>query len=94
MSKVKGQGSSKNNHKSAGKRLGVKLYAGQKVCKGQIIVRQVGLSKRAGDGTYLSRNFSIHADRDGIVSFVKRRYPHFSGKRVPRTTVVVSTEKS
>ena len=89
MSKVKGQGSTKNNHKTAGKRLGVKLSAGQKVRRGQIIVRQVGASKRAGAGTYLSNNFSIHAARDGVVSFSKKRYPHFSGRSVPRTTVVV-----
>ena len=92
MSKVKGQGSSKNNHKTAGKRLGVKLYAGQPVKRGQVIVRQVGLNKRAGDGTYVSRNFTIHAARDGVVGFVKKKYPHFSGKTVPRTSVVVKTE--
>ena len=38
MSKVKGQGSTRNNHKSAGKRLGVKRYAGQAVRRGEIIV--------------------------------------------------------
>lgn len=89
MSKVKGQGSSKNNHKTAGKRLGVKLYAGQKVRQGQIIIRQVGMNKRAGDGAYLSKNFSIHAARDGVVHFAKKRCPHFSGRSVPRTVVVV-----
>ena len=89
MSKVKGQGSSKNNHKTAGKRLGVKLQAGQSVIRGQIIVRQVGLNKRAGAGTYVSRNFSIHAAQDGVVAFQKRKYPHFSGRSVPRTTVIV-----
>ena len=92
MSKVKSQSSSKNNHKTAGKRLGVKLYAGQKVRLGQVIVRQVGLTKRAGDGCYHSRNFTIHAARDGIVKFVKKRYPHFSGKTVARVTVIVEKQ--
>ena len=89
MSKVKGQGSSKNNHKTAGKRLGVKLYDGQAVKIGQVIVRQVGLTKRAGKGTYHSRNFTIHASKDGIVRFKKKRYPKFSGQTVTRTTVIV-----
>lgn len=89
MSKVKGQGSTKNNHKSAGKRLGVKRYSGQKVRNGEIIVRQVGASKRAGSGAYMSNNFSIHAAKDGIVFFEKKRYPSFSGKTIPRTTIIV-----
>ena len=89
MSKVKGQGSTKNNHKTAGKRLGIKRYAGQKVREGDIIVRQIGMTKRAGDGTYCSRNFSIHAAKSGTVSFLKKRYASFSGKTVARTTVIV-----
>ena len=89
MSKVKGQGSTKNNRKTAGKRLGVKRYAGQRVNCGEIIVRQVGLTKRAGSGTYHSRNFSIHAAKDGVVRFQKRRYPSFSGRNITRTTVIV-----
>ena len=89
MSKIKGQGSSKNNHKTAGKRLGVKLYGGQQVRKGQIIVRQVGMTKRAGAGTYLSRNFSIHAAKDGQVVFTPRKIKLFTGKSYPRTEVQV-----
>ena len=89
MAKVKGQGSTKNNHKTVGKRLGVKRYDGQKVRCGEIIVRQIGLTKRAGIGTYFSKNFSIHAAKDGVVHFQKRRYPTFSGRTAPRTTVIV-----
>ena len=89
MSKTRSGGSSKNNRKTAGKRLGLKFCGGQQVYKGQIIVRQVGMTKRAGLGTYLSRNFSIHATKDGIVHFEKKRYPHFSGKSVSRVTVIV-----
>ena len=89
MAKVKAQGSSKNNHKTAGKRLGVKRYAGQHVRQGEIIIRQVGMTKRAGPGTYASRNFSIHAAKDGVVRFQKKRFPNFSGKTVPRVAVIV-----
>lgn len=89
MSKVKAGGSSKNNRDSAGKRLGVKLFGGEKVKVGQVIVRQVGLTKRAGPGTKLSRNFTIHADKDGVVSYKTRRVKTFSGKTVPRVEVSV-----
>ncbi len=89
MSKVKAGGSSKNVHDSPGQRLGVKLYGGQKVKTGQVIVRQIGLTKRAGKGTKLSRNFTIHADRDGTVAFRTRRVRRFTGKTVERTEVTV-----
>jgi len=69
MSHVKAGGTAKNIHKSPGQRLGVKLYGGQTVKTGQVIVRQVGMSKRAGDGTKISRNFTIHAAKDGVVKF-------------------------
>lgn len=89
MSKVKAGGSSKNVHDSPGQRLGVKRFGGQKVNKGEVIVRQVGESKIAGQGTYMSRNFTIHAAKDGVVEFAKRRVRKFTGKTVPRTEVIV-----
>jgi len=61
MSHVKAGGTSKNIHDSPGQRLGVKLFGGQNVKTGQIIIRQTGLNKRAGKGTFLSRNYTIHA---------------------------------
>lgn len=89
MSKVKAGGSAKNISDSAGKRLGVKLFGGESVKTGQIIVRQTGSSKRSGPGTFLSRDYTIHAAKDGIVRFNKRRYKLFSGKTAPRTEVTV-----
>lgn len=89
MSKVKAGGSSKNVHDSPGQRLGVKLFGGQKVKTGQIIVRQTGLTKRGGKGTFVSRNFTIHAAKDGIVKFSQRRVKLFTGKTAPRTEVSV-----
>lgn len=89
MSHVKAGGTSKNNRDSQGQRLGVKLFGGQKVNTGEIIVRQVGLTKRAGKGTKLSRNYTIHAAKDGIVKFNERRVRLFSGKSVKRTEVTV-----
>lgn len=89
MSKVKAGGSSKNVHDSPGQRLGVKLFGGQKVKTGQVIVRQIGMTKRAGKGTFMSRNFTIHASQDGVVKFSQRRFKTFTGRSVPRTEVTV-----
>lgn len=89
MSKVKAGGTAKNIHDSPGQRLGVKIFGGQKVKNGQVIVRQVGMTKRAGDGTSLSRNFTIHAARDGVVKFQTRKVRLFSGRSVRRTEVTV-----
>lgn len=89
MSHVKAGGTAKNVHDSPGQRLGVKLYGGQKVKTGQVIIRQVGATKRAGVGTFVSRNFTIHAAKDGVVKFQKRRVRLFSGRSVTRTEVTV-----
>ncbi|HET6924928.1 MAG TPA: 50S ribosomal protein L27 [Candidatus Saccharimonadales bacterium] len=89
MSHVKAGGTSKNTRDSQGQRLGVKLFGGQTVKTGQVIVRQVGLTKRAGKGTMLSSNYTIHAARDGVVKFTTRRVKRFTGKTVARTEVTV-----
>lgn len=90
MSKVKAGGSSKNIHNNAGARLGVKRFGGQTVSEGEVLVRQTGATKIAGPGTYMSRNFTIHAGQAGTVGFTKVKKGHFTGKTVPRTQVTVS----
>ena len=89
MSHVKAGGTAKNTRYSPGQRLGVKVSGGQKVTVGQVIIRQIGLTKRAGDGTKLSRNFTIHAARDGVVTFTSRKIRTFTGRSVRRTEVTV-----
>lgn len=89
MSHVKAGGSSKNIHNNAGQRLGVKRFGGQKVRAGEVLVRQTGSTKIAGPGTYISRNFTIHAAVDGVVEFAKVKKAKFTGKTVPRTQVIV-----
>ncbi|HEV2403283.1 MAG TPA: 50S ribosomal protein L27 [Candidatus Saccharimonadales bacterium] len=89
MSHVKAGATAKNVHDSPGQRLGVKLFGGQKVKTGQIIVRQVGLTKRAGAGTKLSRNYSIHAAKDGMVVYRIRKIRRFTGHTVRRTEITV-----
>lgn len=89
MSHVKAGGSSKNIHNNAGQRLGVKRFGGQKVHAGEVLVRQTGATKIAGPGTYISRNYTIHAAIDGVVEFAKVKKTKFTGKSVPRTQVMV-----
>jgi large subunit ribosomal protein L27 len=89
MSHVKAGGTAKNTKDSPGQRLGVKLSGGQKTNVGQVIVRQVGMTKRAGKGTKLARNFTIHAGREGVVTYKIRKVRRFTGKTVRRTEVTV-----
>ncbi len=89
MSKVKAGGSSKNVHDSPGQRLGVKVFGGQTVKTGQVLVRQVGMTKRPGKGTFVSRNYTIHAAKDGIVEYRSRKVRRYTGSTTLRTEVTV-----
>lgn len=89
MAHVKAGGTSKNVHDSPGQRLGVKRFGGQIVREGEVLVRQVGQTKLAGPGTFISRNFTIHAAKDGEVAFKKVSVKRFTGKSTPRTQVIV-----
>lgn len=89
MSKTKAGGTARNIHDSPGQRLGLKVVGGQKVKTGDILVRQVGLTKRSGKGTFLGRDYTIHAARNGVVQFNHRRVKRFSGRSVPRTEIIV-----
>ncbi len=89
MSHVKAGGTSKNNRDSPGQRLGVKVSGGQKVKTGQVIIRQVGLTKRSGVGTSLGRDYTIFANRDGVVEYKVRRVKRFTGASTGRTEVTV-----
>jgi large subunit ribosomal protein L27 len=89
MSHVKAGGTAKNIKDSPGQRLGVKIYGGQKVKTGQVIVRQVGMTKRAGKGATVSRNYTVHAEKDGVVTYKTRKVRRFTGKTVRRVEVTV-----
>jgi large subunit ribosomal protein L27 len=69
MAHKKGLGSSRNGRDSQAKRLGVKVFAGQDVKAGAIIVRQRGTRFRPGQGAALGRDDTIFALRDGTVAF-------------------------
>jgi len=65
----KGLGSSRNGRDSNPKMLGVKLFAGQEVRAGMILVRQRGTRFRPGEGAGIGRDDTIFATRDGKVAF-------------------------
>jgi large subunit ribosomal protein L27 len=69
MAHKKGGGSSRNGRDSAGKRLGVKRFDGQKVTAGSILVRQRGTHFKPGLNVGLGRDFTIFATIDGYVKF-------------------------
>ncbi|MBX2842943.1 MAG: 50S ribosomal protein L27 [Flammeovirgaceae bacterium] len=71
MAHKKGAGSSKNGRESESKRLGVKIYGGQKVIAGNIIVRQRGTRHHVGENVGIGKDHTIYALTDGIVQFKK-----------------------
>jgi large subunit ribosomal protein L27 len=73
MAHKKGLGSSRNGRDSAAKRLGVKVFAGQIVNGGEIIVRQRGTRFKPGDGAGLGKDDTIFATKPGVVQFARGR---------------------
>ena len=69
MAHKKGQGSTQNNRDSAGRRLGVKKFGGEKVRAGNIIIRQRGTKVHAGNGVGIGKDHTIYALIDGEVKF-------------------------
>ncbi len=69
MAHKKAGGSSRNGRDSAGKRRGVKRFAGQAVRAGTILVRQVGTRLHPGNNVGLGRDFTLFAKIDGLVAF-------------------------
>jgi large subunit ribosomal protein L27 len=69
MAHKKGLGSSRNGRDSNAKRLGVKVFAGQSVTGGEIIVRQRGTRFKPGQGVGIGRDHTIFATRPGVVQF-------------------------
>ena len=86
MAHKKGLGSSRNGRDSNAKRLGVKVFAGQEVKAGMIIVRQRGTRFKPGSGVGIGRDDTIFATQDGKVEF------HASGER--RTVRVLTPDST
>jgi large subunit ribosomal protein L27 len=73
MAHKKGLGSSRNGRDSNAKRLGVKVFAGEVVTGGEIIVRQRGSRFKAGDGVGMGRDDTLFARAAGVVQFTTGR---------------------
>jgi large subunit ribosomal protein L27 len=69
MAHKKGQGSTRNGRDSNGQRRGVKVYAGEKVLAGNILVRQVGTRVHPGPNVGMGRDYTLFALVDGIVRY-------------------------
>ena len=77
MAHKKSGGSAKNGRDSISKRLGVKLYGGQKINAGSIIVRQRGTKFNPGTNVGIGKDDTLFALKSGIVRFVNKRNKKF-----------------
>jgi large subunit ribosomal protein L27 len=73
MAHKKGEGSVKNGRDSNSKRLGVKIFGGQPIIAGNIIVRQRGTVYHPGKNVGVGKDFTLFALTDGVVEFRKKR---------------------
>tara|TARA_X000000368_G_C22823576_1_gene620119 strand:+ start:430 stop:681 length:252 start_codon:yes stop_codon:yes gene_type:complete len=73
MAHKKGAGSSKNGRESKSKRLGIKIFGGQKIIAGNIIVRQRGTVHNPGENVGMGKDHTLFALIDGKVKFTKKR---------------------
>lgn len=69
MAHKKGQGSSRNGRDSSGQRRGVKVFGGQEIQAGSILVRQLGTVIHPGKNVKLGRDFTLYATVDGVVKY-------------------------
>ena len=72
MAKTKAAGKTRQQSPRPGKRLGLKVAGGQKVKRGNIILRQRGTKYHPGDGVGMGRDFTLFALREGIIQFKDR----------------------
>ncbi len=89
MSHKKAAGSTNNTRKTAGKRLGVKVFGGQFVPAGGIIIRQRGTKYRAGENTDIGRDHTIYSKVDGEVQFETKTVTKFDGRKYEKSFVNV-----
>ncbi len=73
MAHKKGQGSSRNGRDSKGQRRGMKVFGGQRVTAGSILVRQLGTRIHPGRNVGLGRDYTLFALCDGVVAYGRSR---------------------
>jgi large subunit ribosomal protein L27 len=89
MATKKAAGSSKNGRDSRSKRLGVKLFGGQKCIAGNIILRQKGAVYKLGKNVGLGKDFTVYALTNGTIAFFEKKVTRFDGRKYKRTFVSV-----
>jgi len=94
MAHKKAGGSTQNGRDSNAKRRGVKRFGGQTVSAGEILIRQKGYAFRPGENTHCGKDWTIHANIDGKVSFSEKRLQKFDGRREKCTFVHVEAMKT
>lgn len=80
MAHKKAMGSTQNGRDSVAKRLGVKVYGGQSVLAGGIIIRQKGNKFWPGENVQQGHDFTLFATKEGEVSFQEKRRVRFDGR--------------
>jgi large subunit ribosomal protein L27 len=91
MSKTKAGGSTRNGRDSKSKRLGVKVWGGQVVTAGSIIVRQRGTKFYPGENIGMGRDHTLFSKVDGTVQFTEKRTTKFDGRKFKDVFVHVVT---
>jgi len=93
MAHTKAKGSTKLGRDSQSKRLGVKIFGGQKVKAGNIIVRQRGTKYYPGQNVGLGKDYTLYALTDGVVTFKKKKRLTYRGTLKEQTFVNVEAAK-
>ncbi len=88
MAHKKGVGSTDNGRDSKSKRLGVKIFGGQQVIAGNIIIRQRGTKFHAGENVYMGKDHTLHAAIAGTITFNKRKKNRTFVSVIPSGVVV------
>jgi len=89
MAHKKAGGSTSLGRDSVSKRLGVKVFGGQKIVAGNIIIRQKGTKYLAGDNVGTGKDYTFFAKKDGVVKFSEVRKTTFSGSGIKKTKVAI-----
>lgn len=90
MAHKKAGGSTSLGRDSQSKRLGVKIFGGQKVSVGNIIIRQRGTKYRPGKNVRMGSDDTIYSLKNGTVQFQQKQTQGFDGRLKPRTIVNVA----
>lgn len=93
MAHTKAKGSTKLGRESEAKRLGVKLFDGQKAKPGSVIVRQRGTKYYPGINVRKGKDDTLYAIKEGIVKFTQKRKINFDGsKKVVKVVNVIEAQ--